>query len=211
MRCQRFVEIRLRMYLHRSLHFEIRSCRAHAQPETGQNTDSDYDPLPFHDDSLPPRRVFLLTPSEIPSTHWRLASLGQPPACRFVCQPLTVISFFTSFTPLMSPASLVTRSFSAWFLAMPRIVTIPSFVSTSVFKALVDRWVNSASLTAAVTDASSIFSFNVSGLGSVFVTAISLTTSFTPSTSRAYSVVRSFSAWLSAVPFTVTMPSFTDT
>ena len=69
-----------------------------------------------------------------------------------------VMLLTTLWTPLMSVASLVTRAFSASFLAMPVNVTSPFRVSTLVFMELVERWVNNAVLTWAVTDASSIFS-----------------------------------------------------
>ena len=50
-----------------------------------------------------------------------------------------VIRFFTSFTPFMSFASLVARSNAAALPALPLNVTTPSFVSTLVLMALVER------------------------------------------------------------------------
>src|SRR5208283_5385027 len=53
----------------------------------------------------------------------------------------------TLFTPLMSLTSLLTRSFSAVFLALPPNVTTPCFVSTLVWSALVERWNSNATFT----------------------------------------------------------------
>src|ERR1017187_9644261 len=54
----------------------------------------------------------------------------------------TVMLLITLVTPLMSVTSLVTRLFSASFLAMPLKVTTPSVVETVVCKALVE-WCDS--------------------------------------------------------------------
>src|SRR5450756_2022464 len=68
-----------------------------------------------------------------------------------------VIRLFTLFTPFTSLTSLVTRSFSAALRALPDIVITPSFVSTLVLRALVERWNSNVILTWAVMNASSIF------------------------------------------------------
>src|ERR1035438_9882061 len=118
----------------------------------------------------------------------------------------------TLWTPLMSVTSLVTRAFSASFLAWPLTVTTPSLVVTLVLSMLVERCDSNDPLTWAVIDASSIFSPVVSPRVSRLVdTVISFSTPFTPSMSLAYSVVRSFWDWLAATPFNVTTPSFTYT
>src|ERR1035437_10628974 len=127
-----------------------------------------------------------------------------------------VMLLTTLWTPLMSVTSLVTRAFSASFLAWPLTVTTPSLVVTLVLSTLVERCDSNDPLTWAVIDASSIFSprlsLRVSPRVSRFSdTVISFCTPFTPSMSLAYSVVRSFWAWLAATPFNVTMPSFTYT
>src|SRR5580765_2552846 len=84
-----------------------------------------------------------------------------------------VMLLITLPTPLMSVISLVTRLFSAAFLATPLTVTTPSVVSTLVFKALVDRCENKEDLTWAVMEASSIFSLVDSpGLAGVLATVI---------------------------------------
>src|ERR1044071_6911872 len=59
----------------------------------------------------------------------------------------TVMLLITLLTPLMSLTSLVTRLFSAAFLATPLSVTTPSVVETFVFKALVERCESSEALT----------------------------------------------------------------
>src|ERR1017187_2027591 len=118
----------------------------------------------------------------------------------------------TLWTPLTSVTSLVTRAFSASFLAWPLTVTTPSLVVILVLSMLVERCDSNDPLTWAVIDASSIFSPDVSPRVSRLAdTTISFCTPFTPSMSLAYSVVRSFWAWLAATPFNVTMPSFTYT
>ncbi len=50
-----------------------------------------------------------------------------------------VIRFLTLLTPLTSLTSLVARSFSAAFFALPPSVTTPIFVVTEVLRALVER------------------------------------------------------------------------
>ena len=50
-----------------------------------------------------------------------------------------VIRFFTLFTPFTSLTSLVARSFSVAFFALPPNVTTPFFVVTEVLRALVER------------------------------------------------------------------------
>jgi len=50
-----------------------------------------------------------------------------------------VMRLFTLVTPLVSLASFSARVTSAGFLASPDKVTIPSTVSTEVYKALVER------------------------------------------------------------------------
>ena len=69
-----------------------------------------------------------------------------------------VMLLITLVTPLMSVASLVTRLFSASFLAMPLKVTTPSVVETLVCRALVERCDSNDDLTWAVMEASSILS-----------------------------------------------------
>ena len=69
-----------------------------------------------------------------------------------------VMLLITLPTPLMSVASLVTRLFSASFLATPPTVTTPSVVEIVVCKALVERCDSNEALTSAVIDASSILS-----------------------------------------------------
>src|ERR1017187_6575902 len=123
-----------------------------------------------------------------------------------------VMLLITLFTPLMSVASLVTRLFSASFLAMPLKVTTPSDVEILVCKALVEWCDSNDDLTWAVMEASSILSPVVSlGMAGFLAIVISFLTDLTLSTSLAYSVVSSFSARLEASPCRVTIPFFTYT
>src|ERR1017187_4244458 len=99
-----------------------------------------------------------------------------------------VMLLTTLVTPLMSVASLVTRVFSASFLAMPVTMTTPSVVETPVWMALVERCDSSDDLTCAVMDASSILSPVVSlARAGVVAIVISFLTSLTLSMSFAYS------------------------
>ena len=68
-----------------------------------------------------------------------------------------VMLLTTLFTPLMSVTSLVTRAFSASFLATPPTVTTPSVVETLVLSTLVEWCDSNDPLTVAVIEASSIF------------------------------------------------------
>ena len=51
----------------------------------------------------------------------------------------TVIRFFTPVTPFTLFTSLVAKSFSLMFLALPSKVTTPLFVLTEVLRTLVER------------------------------------------------------------------------
>src|SRR5258708_1147050 len=123
-----------------------------------------------------------------------------------------VMLLITLFTSLMSATRLVTRLFSASFLAVPLKVTTPSVVSTLVLRALVEWGESNEHLAWAVMEASSILSPIVSfGWAGLLAIVISFLTSLTLSTSLAYSVVSSFSARLGASPRRLTTPSFTYT